>query len=58
MLGNVGGNLISNLIQGWKDKTDADVAREIRALAENDTELRTALDTLLEKMAVPMAAQQ
>mgnify|MGYP001158007861 CR=1 FL=1 len=58
LLGNIGGNLISNQIQKWKDKTDAEVAREILGSIRQDANVQQALDTLLEKLEVISSAQQ
>ncbi len=50
VLGGVGSNLIANQIQQWKD--EADGARRLEEEVAANAELRQALDTLLEKMAV------
>src|SRR5262249_46350865 len=47
---SVGGNLLANIIQGWRDKTEA--ARQLEEQVTTSPELRTELDTLLEKLDV------
>ncbi|HQF64050.1 MAG TPA: SUMF1/EgtB/PvdO family nonheme iron enzyme [Anaerolineaceae bacterium] len=58
LLGSVGGNLISNLIQKWKDKTDAEIAQEVLGSAQKDAEFRQAVDVLLKELDVVSSAQQ
>jgi len=58
LLGSVGGNLIANLIQGWKDKTDAEIAHEVLGTAQKDAKLRQAVDVLLKELDVVSSAQQ
>ena len=50
VLGGVGSNLIANQIQQWKDETDG--AKRLEGEVGTNAELRQALDTLLEKLAV------
>ncbi|HQF63133.1 MAG TPA: SUMF1/EgtB/PvdO family nonheme iron enzyme [Anaerolineaceae bacterium] len=57
LLGNVGAGLIVNLIQGWKDKTDEQIARQVLGAAKNDADLRATLDQLLQKLEVIHAAE-
>ena len=40
LLGSVGSNLIANLIQKWKDKTDEQIAHEVLGAAQQDASLR------------------
>ncbi len=58
--GGVGGNLLAEQIQGWKDRADEltaeDVAQWVTENAPTNSDLRQALDTILEKMeAIPQA---
>ncbi|MCP4543643.1 MAG: SUMF1/EgtB/PvdO family nonheme iron enzyme [Chloroflexi bacterium] len=46
----IGGNLLANQIQSWKDETDA--ARQLAQAVEENDEVRAALDTVLEKLQV------
>ena len=57
LLGNVGAGLIVNLIQGWKDKTDEQIARQVLGAAKDDADLRATLDQLLQKLEVIHAAE-
>jgi len=57
LLGNVGAGLIVNLIQGWKDKTDDQIARQVLGDAQKDPTLRATLDELLQKLEVIAAAE-
>jgi len=59
MLGNIGAGLIVNMVQGWKDKTDEAVAREILGATQANAELRQAMDELLLKLEViPTATRE
>jgi len=58
LLGSVGSNLISNLIQKWKDKTDAEITQEVLGSAQKDAKLRQAVDVLLKELEVVSSAQQ
>jgi len=49
----VGANLLANKIQGWKDKSEAEIAADLQSAPE----LREVLDQLLEKMETIAAAQ-
>jgi len=57
LLGNVGAGLIVNLIQGWKDKADEQIARQVLGDAQKDPTLRATLDELLQKLEVIAAAE-
>jgi len=57
LLGNVGAGLIVNLIQGWKDKTDDQIARQVLGDVQKDPTLRATLDELLQKLEVITAAE-
>lgn len=48
VLAGVGGNLIANRLQGWKDETDA--ARQLTAEVATEPALRAELDVVLEKL--------
>jgi len=50
----VGANLLANKIQGWKDKTEAQIAADL----QSSPELKETLDQLLEKMEVVAEAQK
>mgnify|MGYP001332739366 CR=1 FL=1 len=52
MLGDIGAGLIVNMVRGWKDKTDAAVARDILNSAQSNAKLRQAMDELLLKLDV------
>jgi len=52
LLGNIGAGLVVNLVQGWKDKSDESVAREILGAVQKNAVLRLALDELLLKLDV------
>lgn len=51
---SVGANLLANKIQGWKDKTEAEIAADLQTLPE----LKEILDQLLEKTEVFAIAQR
>lgn len=51
LIGGVGVNLLSNILQRGKDNVDAKVAREVQALAESDPELRQKLDEILKELS-------
>ncbi|MBX3038553.1 MAG: hypothetical protein KF758_16705 [Anaerolineales bacterium] len=51
---NVGTNLLANKIQGWKDKSEAEIAAELQSLPE----LKDLLDQLLEKTEIFAIAQR
>ncbi len=53
LLGNVGGNLIANQIQDWKDRTEPELAAELAEKAEQDEQWREALDALLAEFQAP-----
>ena len=55
----VGGNLLANLVQGWKDRgaSEDDVAQELARLATEREDIRAALDTLLNQLQVVRAVR-
>ncbi len=57
LLGNVGGNLIANQIQEWKDRTEPELAAELAEKAESSEEWRDALDALLAEFQAPQVVQ-
>jgi hypothetical protein len=57
LLGGVGGNLIANQIQAWKDRSEAELAPELAALALRDENWRSALDKLLQEHESPRVVQ-
>ncbi len=58
LLGGVGVNLVSNLIQQIKDRSEEDAAAEVQRQYEADPELRKALDMLIEKLDAINTAQR
>ncbi|MBI1294698.1 SUMF1/EgtB/PvdO family nonheme iron enzyme [bacterium] len=57
VVGGVGGNLIANQIQKWRDKDEAQLAAELGQLAESKPEWRDALDTLILELETPRIVQ-
>ncbi|MCB0054813.1 MAG: SUMF1/EgtB/PvdO family nonheme iron enzyme, partial [Caldilinea sp.] len=59
VLGGAGLNLVSNLIQQWKDRSDAEekLPAELTAAAAGDADWRAVQDTLLEKFDMLPALQ-
>ena len=55
VLAGVGGNLLANQIQSWQDETDA--ARQLARAAQENEEIRAALDAVLEHLQVVAQAQ-
>ncbi len=55
--GGIGGNLIANQVQGWKDKSDAELAADLEARAADSAEWREALDTVIQKIETPQMVQ-
>lgn len=55
--GGVGGNLIANQIQNWKDRTEPELAAELGQLAASQPEWRDALDALLLEFEAPRVMQ-
>ena len=55
VLGAVGGNLVANVIQKWKDEADA--AKTIQVAAEENPELLRELDLIIKKFDVLSLAQ-
>jgi formylglycine-generating enzyme required for sulfatase activity/energy-coupling factor transporter ATP-binding protein EcfA2 len=51
----VGGNLLADQIQSWKDETDA--AKHLAEAAQENDDVRVALDTVLDKLDVLSQAQ-
>jgi len=58
VLSGIGVELIANLIQGWKDKTDEQITHEVLGSIQQDTDLQQALDTLIEKLEVVSSVKQ
>lgn len=56
VLGNVGANLVSNVIQKWQD--EANTARELEAQIKTDDELRQALDKILAALEAAQLAEK
>jgi formylglycine-generating enzyme required for sulfatase activity len=55
LLGSIGANLLTNVIQSVKDKTDEEMGHQILQSAESDPKIREDLDKLLQKLnAVPL----
>jgi len=57
VVGGIGGNLIANQIQAWKDRPTLEVAAELEAKAEGNPEWRAALDALLAEFEAPRVVQ-
>ena len=57
IVGGVGGNLIANQIQAWKDRSEAELAPELTEKATQSPEWRDALDTLLREFEAPRVVQ-
>jgi formylglycine-generating enzyme required for sulfatase activity len=60
VLGGVGGNLVANQIQAWKDRhaSEAEAARQLEEQVLTEENLRLALDALLDKLeALPAAGR-
>jgi hypothetical protein len=53
--GGVGGNLLADQLQLWKDETDA--ARQLTQAIADDEEIRAALDAVLERLEIATQAQ-
>ena len=56
LIGGVGVNLISNLLQRGKDTVDAQLAREVQAKISQEPELREKLDAILTELKAVDAA--
>ena len=57
VVGGIGGNLIANQIQAWKDRSDDELAAELNQKAQADPQWREALDTLLREFEAPRVVQ-
>ena len=57
VVGGVGGNLIANQIQAWKDRSEAALAPELAEKAAQSPEWRAALDALLKEFEAPRVVQ-
>ncbi len=57
MVGSVGGALIANQIQQWHERSEADLAAELQALATGQPEWREALDNLVVELETPRIVQ-
>ena len=57
VLGGVGGNLIANRLQAWRDRSEQEVAAELGEKARDDEQWRDALDTLLEEFEATQVVQ-
>lgn len=56
--GAVGGNLLANMVQNIKDKSDVEVAQALQAEVEKTPEIKAELDALLEKLDALQRAEQ
>jgi formylglycine-generating enzyme required for sulfatase activity len=54
----VGTNLLANMVQNLKDKTDVEVAQALQAEVEKTPEIKAELDALLEKLEALQQARQ
>jgi hypothetical protein len=52
VLSGVGGNLVANLIEAWKDKNEADAANQLADLLTQNDELRAELDEVIKRLGV------
>ncbi len=57
VVGGVGGNLIANQIQSWRDRSEEDLATELINNAQGDDQWRQTLDTLLAEFQAPHQIQ-
>lgn len=57
IVSGLGGNLIANQIQAWKDRSEAALAAELTQKATTAPEWREALDTLLREFEAPRVVQ-
>lgn len=57
VVGGVGGNLIANQIQAWKERSEAELAPELAEKAAQSPEWRAALDALLKEFQAPRVVQ-
>ncbi|MBP7961046.1 MAG: SUMF1/EgtB/PvdO family nonheme iron enzyme [Caldilineaceae bacterium] len=57
VVGGIGGNLIANQIQAWKDTSENALAAELGELATTDPRWRDALDAVLVKLETPRIMQ-
>lgn len=57
LVSGIGGNLIANQIQAWKDRSEAEIAEELTEQATVSPEWRDALDTLLREFEAPRVVQ-
>ncbi|WP_423226103.1 formylglycine-generating enzyme family protein [Candidatus Amarolinea aalborgensis] len=57
LVGGVGGNLIANQLQAWKDRSEADLALDLQAHATADPAWRDALDQMLNEFQAPQVLE-
>jgi formylglycine-generating enzyme required for sulfatase activity len=57
VVGGVGGNLLANQIQNWKDRSDVELAAELGQLAATQPEWQEALDALVLNLETPRIVQ-
>jgi len=55
--GGVGGNLIANQVQAWKDRSDAELAAELGELAAERDDWRQAIDAVMTAVETPRIVQ-
>ena len=53
----VGGNLIANQVQAWKDRSDAELSAEVGELAAESAEWRQAIDAVMTAVETPRIMQ-
>lgn len=51
VVGGIGGDLVANQIQAWKDRSETELAAELQQRATADPTWRETLDTILAKLA-------
>lgn len=58
LISGLGSSLLANKLQDWKDKTETEIASQIKNEVENNQGLRAELDELLDKLnALPLARE-
>ncbi len=57
VVGGVGGNLIANQIQAWRDRSEEELAAELGQRAAADPQWLETLDALLVQLEAPQAVQ-
>lgn len=58
VIGGVGGNLVANQIQAWKDRSQAELAADLQQAATSHPAWRDELDKVLERLDAIQAVRQ